>query len=189
MKVNIILIISTLGIFCQGYEREIFNQIECRQDCIDRNYEFFSDTLFKGGMCCDSRTADDPDNECFQGGITSQRGDQMKYFACPTGTFCGPLHILAHSRSLTYNVNTASLVAEQNMCNHQFTFDINAGVGDILTMKFNEAVPGTKVHFSVGNSFDTSRGETIEDLTESDVILKIGFPNKLYITVEHPVEI
>ena len=50
-------------------------------------------------------------------------------------------------------------------------------------MKFLEHNPGTVVRFSVGKSFASSRGETITDLT--DKLLKVGFPNSLFLSIEH----
>ena len=60
------------------------------------------------------------------------------------------------------------------------------GNNDILKIKFRRHNPGTKVHFSVGKSFATSRGETITDLT--DKLIKVSFPNSIFLSIEHETE-
>lgn len=45
-------------------------------------------------------------------------------------------------------------------------------------------MPGTRVHFAVGIDFSTAKGETLEE--PRDAIIRISFPNKLFLSVEHP---
>ena len=52
-----------------------------------------------------------------------------------------------------------------------------------MYVKFLEHVPGTRVHFAVGRSYARAKGEIINDPT--DKLLRVGFPNSLYLTIEH----
>ena len=52
-----------------------------------------------------------------------------------------------------------------------------------MYVKFLEHVPGTKVHFAVGKSYARAYGEIIYDPTNK--LLRVGFPNSLYLTIEH----
>ena len=107
----------------------------------------------------------------------------MKYFVCPSGDQCGPTKIYAQKFSQTYSMDTIALKDSENICNHQITIGIDGGINDILKVKFLETNPGTIVKFSVGKSFASSRGEIVTDLT--DKLLKIGFPNSLFLSIEH----
>ena len=73
---------------------------------------------------------------------------------------------------------------EENICNHEVTFSIDGGLNDILKVHFIEASPGTIVYFAVGTDFNTAKGEIMEE--PRDAILRISFPNKLFLSVEHP---
>ena len=52
-----------------------------------------------------------------------------------------------------------------------------------MKIKFREHNPGTVVNFAVGKSYESAHGETITDL--ADQLLKVGFPNKIFLSVEH----
>ena len=49
-------------------------------------------------------------------------------------------------------------------------------------------MPGTKLNFSIGSSFLTAQGETLLDSSFLDKILKVAFPNRIYMLIEHPRE-
>lgn len=65
------------------------------------------------------------------------------------------------------------------------SFDINGGTNDILKIKFLEHTPGTIVNFSIGDSFIGSKGETLSGNFDN-MLLRVAFPNKIYMHVEHP---
>ena len=54
-----------------------------------------------------------------------------------------------------------------------------------MYVKFMDNVPGTKVHFAVGRSYARAKGEIIDNPTNK--LLRVGFPNSLYLTIEHAV--
>ena len=53
----------------------------------------------------------------------------------------------------------------------------------MLKVEFLEVSSGTKVHFAVGENFERAIGET--ELNPQGKILEIGFPNSIYLSVEH----
>lgn len=107
----------------------------------------------------------------------------MKNFLCPQGFQCGLETIIASTKSRTYSLHSSALVASENICNHVISFPIDAGISDILKIKFREHNPGTVVNLAVGRSFDSSRGERLTDLT--DKLLSVGFPNSIFLSIEH----
>ena len=109
----------------------------------------------------------------------------MRYFPCPTGTRCGPRHIIAQPMSRTYVVNSSSLDEVSNICNHEIRFSGNAGATDLLVIKFLDSVPGTKVNFVVGNNFETAKGEKIDYLFNK--VIKVGFPLSIWMSVDHTI--
>ena len=82
-------------------------------------------------------------------------------------------------------MHSSALAPSENICNHMITFPIDAGINDILKIKFRDHNPGTIVNLSVGPSFALSRGEVITDLT--DKLLKVGFPNSIFLSIEHKI--
>ena len=65
-------------------------------------------------------------------------------------------------------------------------FSIDAGINDNIVIRFIEAPPGTIVNFGVGESFQTAKGEEILTVAGKDLV--IGFPNKIFISIEHKTE-
>ena len=59
----------------------------------------------------------------------------MKYFMCPQGRECGPVQLVAGTRSKTYWVFTETLDARENICNHEISFSIDSGLKDVLYVK------------------------------------------------------
>ena len=110
----------------------------------------------------------------------------MKYFACPSGPSCGPLYLTATNTSQTYSLHSGALDQKRNYCNHQISFSIDGGSKDILMIRFIDYEPETRVSFSVGRSPETATGEMIDNLDNK--LLKVSFPNKLFLSVEHSVE-
>ena len=109
----------------------------------------------------------------------------MKYFMCPQGRECGPVQLLAGTRSKTYWVYTETLDIRENLCNHEVSFSIDAGLKDVLYVKFKEMEKGTRVAFAVGLGLDFAKGEILEN--PNDKILKVSFPNTLYLSIYHNV--
>ena len=46
-------------------------------------------------------------------------------------------------------------------------------------------MPDTKISFSIGHSYKTAKGEIIRD-NINEQILKVAFPNSIYMQIEHP---
>lgn len=69
------------------------------------------------------------------------------------------------------------------MCSHEISFSIDAGLNDILNVHFAEVEPGTILHMAVGIDFDTADGQILEE--PRGIKLKVAFPNKIFLTVEH----
>ena len=109
----------------------------------------------------------------------------MKYFVCPQGDQCGPKYIIAREYSQTYSIDTSALREDENFCTHVLAFDINGGTNDILKVKFLKSMPGTKISFSIGHSYKTAKGEIISD-NINDQMLKVAFPNSIFMQIEHP---
>ena len=109
----------------------------------------------------------------------------MKYFVCPQGDQCGPKHIIAKEYSQTYSIDTSALRDDENFCSHVLSFDINGGTNDILKVKFLQSMPDTKISFSIGHTYKTAKGEIIRD-NINEQILKVAFPNSIYMQIEHP---
>ena len=77
------------------------------------------------------------------------------------------------------------LRVDENICNHQISFPIDAGLNDIIKLKFKKYAVGTQVYFAVGPSFERANGQLISDLSTVE-ILKVGFPNSIFLMIEHP---
>ena len=107
---------------------------------------------------------------------------------CPQGRNCGPLYLRAKRRAQTYWVYTEVLDSRENLCNHELAFSIDAGLGDTLNIKFKDVVDGTVINFAVGLSFIEAKGEIIQESLASKMI-KVDFPNKLFMTIEHSLHI
>ena len=86
---------------------------------------------------------------------------------------------------MTYKLNTSLLLPEENMCNHEISFSIDAGLKDILNVHFLKVEPGTRLHMAIGTDFITADGQILEE--PRDIKLKVAFPNKIFLTVEHSV--
>ena len=59
-------------------------------------------------------------------------------------------------------------------------------MNDIINIKFTEVTPGTVVSFAVGPTFDQAKGEKISQPLNK--LLRVAFPNSLYLSVEHEVD-
>jgi len=154
----------------------------CRSLCLDIDYWYFSKSFMDSGTCCDPTAAQAPESTCVQAGYSSIEAlDHMKYFLCPQGYQCGPEHIIVRTKHQTYSIDSSALRDNENICNHVISFPLDAGINDILKIKFISHNPGTIVNFSVGKSFSQSSGETITDLTNK--LLKVGFPNKIFLSI------
>ena len=75
----------------------------------------------------------------------------------------------------------------ENICNHKISFPIAAGLNDIIKLRFKKYTAETQVYFAVGQSYESASGQLITDLSELEV-LKVGFPNSIYLTIMHPEE-
>ena len=93
---------------------------------------------------------------------------------------------MASTRSKTYWMYTETLDKRENLCNHEINFSIDAGLKDVLYVKFKEMAEGTKVAFAVGTNLDLAKGEFLED--PSNKMLKVSFPNKIYLTIYHNLD-
>lgn len=163
------------------------DQSICRQYCLDEDLWYFSQSITDTGKCCDPKAAQAADSTCNLGGYSSiVAQEHMKYFLCPQGFQCGPDRIIAETGSRTYTIDSSALAESENICNHMISFPIDAGVNDILKIKFLAHNPGTVVNLSVGTSFASSRGEVLTDLT--DKLLRVGFPNSIFLSIEHRVK-
>ena len=92
----------------------------------------------------------------------------MKSFLCPTGTNCGPSRIIVKPDSLTYSLDTITMIETENLCMHELVFPLDAGLNDIIHFKIRNTVYGTKMKFAVGKSFEDHRGFT-EFLEDKDL--------------------
>ena len=77
------------------------------------------------------------------------------------------------------------LRADENLCNHKIVFPIEAGLNDIIKLRFKSYQPETQVYFAVGRTIEEANGQLISDISEVE-ILKVGFPNSIFLTVVHP---
>ena len=74
---------------------------------------------------------------------------------------------------------------DENICNHKISFPIEAGLNDIIKLRFRNFAANTQVYFAVGPSFQSAHGQLITDLSTLE-ILKVGFPNSIFLTIVHP---
>jgi hypothetical protein len=111
------------------------------------------------------------------------RSKDMRAFLCPTAQKCGPRRIFAQQKAQVYSIDPQTLPLKDNFCMHAITFSIMAGRNDILKVKFKEHVPGTRIFFAASTSLRNADGIWIEQL--ENTILKVSFPNTLYLMVEH----
>ena len=158
----------------------------CFENCIDKDYIYFSNTRQTSGMCC-SQDDEEINGECFIDGRNTRNIEHAKTFLCPTARNCGPTTIFAKQNSQSYTIQTRTLDSIENLCNHAIIFDINAGVKDLLKVKFDQAPPGTLVHYAYGPNFEQAQGGGVIDDVEGREIT-IVFPNNLYFSIEHVVD-
>ena len=50
------------------------------------------------------------------------------------------------------------LSKNQNICNHELVFNMNAGINDVMKVEFLKMNKKTRVHFAVGESFESAEG-------------------------------
>ena len=75
------------------------------------------------------------------------------------------------------------LDSDENMCNHEFIFSINAGTNDVMKINFTEVGGNSVVHFAVGDNFESAKGSTL--INALGQTLQVGFPNSIYLSIEH----
>ena len=66
----------------------------CRDNCIDKDLIYFSNTRQTGGMCC-SEDDEEINGECQIYGRNSNSIEYAKSYLCPTARNCGPERIFA----------------------------------------------------------------------------------------------
>ena len=71
------------------------------------------------------------------------------------------------------------------MCNHEIVFSIDAGVNDVMKIEFLKMSESTRIHFSVGETFENAKGSTM--INAQGQILQIGFPFSIYLTIDHDI--
>lgn len=62
-------------------------------------------------------------------------------------------------------------------------FSIDGGRNDIIQVKFRKHNPGARVYFAVGMNLQNSKGETIKELSGTEI--RVSFPNSIYLVVYH----
>ena len=69
------------------------------------------------------------------------------------------------------------------MCVHQVMFSIDGGRNDIIQVKFRQHNAGARVYFAVGTTLHSSKGETIKELSGTEI--RVSFPNSIFLVIYH----
>ena len=97
------------------------------------------------------------------------------------------MKLYAQKYGQTYKIKPTVLSKEQHICNHEIVFSNDAGINDVMKVEFKKLNQNTIVYFAVGENYENSVGQTMKNTVGE--ILQIGFPNSLYLTIQHDIAI